>query len=177
MEGSVLSFLKTEWKVSDTCSAHWASSFNVNEVARDADNNKLHNEKTPQLIKDQRYDSLNRRDHFKHRGRKKIIGMRQVGGWGQKICVFTVTCQKNRSGLILIFFLLLSAKPKIVVPGSGIRFRYFIFEISGKSSFIETVLWRIMQFSTSFALNFDKKLVVEKIKHCCWLNNKNVEWP
>jgi hypothetical protein len=27
MEGSVLSFLKAEWKVSDTCSAHWASSF------------------------------------------------------------------------------------------------------------------------------------------------------
>jgi hypothetical protein len=27
MEGSVLSFLKAEWKVSDTDSAHWASSF------------------------------------------------------------------------------------------------------------------------------------------------------
>jgi hypothetical protein len=27
MEGSVLSFLKAEWKVSNTCSAHWASSF------------------------------------------------------------------------------------------------------------------------------------------------------
>jgi hypothetical protein len=25
MEGSVLSFLKAEWKVSDTGSAHWAS--------------------------------------------------------------------------------------------------------------------------------------------------------
>jgi hypothetical protein len=32
------------------------------------------------------------------------------------------------------------AKPEIVVPGSGIRFRYFIFEISGKPSFIEAVL-------------------------------------
>jgi hypothetical protein len=39
------------------------------------------------------------------------------------------------------FFLLLSAKLEIVVPGSGIRFRYFIFEIFGKSSFIEAVLW------------------------------------
>ena len=28
MEGSVLSFLKAEWKVSDTGSAHWAPSFN-----------------------------------------------------------------------------------------------------------------------------------------------------
>jgi hypothetical protein len=27
MEGSALSFLKAEWKVSDTGSAHWASSF------------------------------------------------------------------------------------------------------------------------------------------------------
>jgi hypothetical protein len=26
MEGSVLNFLKAEWKVSDTGSAHWASS-------------------------------------------------------------------------------------------------------------------------------------------------------
>jgi hypothetical protein len=27
MEGSVISFLKAEWKVSDTGSGHWASSF------------------------------------------------------------------------------------------------------------------------------------------------------
>jgi hypothetical protein len=27
MEGSVLSFLKSEWKVNDTGAAHWASSF------------------------------------------------------------------------------------------------------------------------------------------------------
>jgi hypothetical protein len=27
MEGSVLSFLKAEWKVNDTGSAHWASSY------------------------------------------------------------------------------------------------------------------------------------------------------
>jgi hypothetical protein len=29
MEGSVLSFLKAEWKVSDAGSAHWASSIEV----------------------------------------------------------------------------------------------------------------------------------------------------
>ena len=59
----------------------------------------------------------------------------------KNICVFTVTCQKNL-GLVGIFFilLLLSVKPEIVVPGSGIRFRYFIFEISGKPSFIEADL-------------------------------------
>ena len=53
----------------------------------------------------------------------------------KKMCVFTVTCQTNL-GSALIF--LLSAKPEIVVPGSGIR--YFIFEISGKPSFVEAVL-------------------------------------
>ena len=32
--GSVLSFLKAEWKVSDTGSAHWASSLiNVNYIS------------------------------------------------------------------------------------------------------------------------------------------------
>jgi hypothetical protein len=34
MEGSVLSFLKAEWKVSDTGSAHWASSFWLAEVLK-----------------------------------------------------------------------------------------------------------------------------------------------
>jgi hypothetical protein len=50
--------------------------------------------------------------------------------------------KKSRVGRLgLIFFLLLlSSKPEIVVPGSGIRFQYFIFEISGKPSFIEAVL-------------------------------------
>jgi hypothetical protein len=35
---------------------------------------------------------------------------------------------------------LLSAKLEIVVPGSGIQFLYFFFEISGKPSFVEAVL-------------------------------------
>jgi hypothetical protein len=48
-----------------------------------------------------------------------------------------VTCQKNLGSVGIIFFFLLSAKPEIVVPGSGIRFRYFIFEISGMPSFVE----------------------------------------
>jgi hypothetical protein len=32
MEGSLLSFLKVEWKVSDTGSAHWASSYSSNTL-------------------------------------------------------------------------------------------------------------------------------------------------
>ena len=32
--------------------------FNINGAARDTDNNKLHNEKTPQPTKGQRYDRL-----------------------------------------------------------------------------------------------------------------------
>ena len=57
------------------------------------------------------------------------------------ICVFMVTCQKNliTQKKIKKFFFLLSAKPE---SRSGIRFRYFIFEISGKLSFVEAVLWR-----------------------------------
>ena len=58
--------------------------------------------------------------------------------------------------------ILLSAKPEIVVPGSGIR--YFIFEISDKPSFVEADFINydeLRSFSTFFALNFDKKLVVE----------------
>jgi hypothetical protein len=35
-----------------------------NRAACDTDNNKLHNEKTPQLTKGQRYDRLNRKSTF-----------------------------------------------------------------------------------------------------------------
>jgi hypothetical protein len=79
------------------------------------------------------------------------------------IYVFTVTFKKNLGSvgiIIIIFFFLLSAKPEIVVPGSGIR--YFIFEISGKPSFVEAVFYdELRSFSTFFTLNFDKKLAVE----------------
>ena len=78
--------------------------------------------------------------------------------------VFTVTCQKNLGlvGRPFFSFFLLSTKPEIVVPGFGIR--YFIFEISGKPSFVEAVFINydeLRSFSTFFALNFDKKLAVE----------------
>ena len=65
---------------------------------------------------------------------------------GQKkiMCVYCHMSKKSRSrsvGIIINFFLLLlSAKPEIVVTGSGIRFRYSIYEISSKPSFIEAVL-------------------------------------
>jgi hypothetical protein len=49
------------------------------------------------------------------------------------------------------------SEKEIVVPGSGIR--YFIFEISGKPSFVEA--YELHSVSTFFALNFDKKLAVE----------------
>ena len=70
--------------------------------------------------------------------------------------------KKSRVGRYFFSFILLSAKPEIVVPGSGIR--YFIFEISGKPSFVEAVFINydeLRSFSTFFALNFDKKLAVE----------------
>ena len=88
----------------------------------------------------------------------RICGIRP----NKKICVFTVTCQKNLGSVRLHLFFLLSSKPEIVVPGSGIR--YFIFEISDKPSFVEAVFINydeLRSFSTFFALNFDKKLAVE----------------
>jgi hypothetical protein len=48
--------------------------------------------------------------------------------------------KKSRVGQSGFIFYLLSAKPEIVVLGSGIRFQYFILEISGKPSFIEADL-------------------------------------
>ena len=64
----------------------------------------------------------------------------------KKICVYGHMSKKSRVGrsALIFFSFLLSAKPEIVVPGS--RIRYFIFEISGKPSFVEAVLWRVMQF-------------------------------
>jgi hypothetical protein len=60
------------------------------------------------------------------------------------MCVFTVTCQKNKG----------SAKPEILVPGSGIPFSKF--PVSRHLFYGE-----LHSFSTFFALNFDKKLAVE----------------
>ena len=41
-------------------------------MARDTDNNKLHNEKTPQLTKDQRYYRLKRKRTFQTSWKEKI---------------------------------------------------------------------------------------------------------
>ena len=70
----------------------------------------------------------------------------------KNICVFTVTCQKNlgsvgrdKKNLLL---LLLSTKPEIVVPGSGIRFRYLIFENSFKMTNYAVFLPSLLSIST-----------------------------
>ena len=60
--------------------------------------------------------------------------------------VFTVTCQKNLGSVSPdSFFFLLSAKPEIVVPGSGISFSKFL------------VKWRIMQFFYLLCSQFRQK--------------------
>ena len=46
--------------------------FNVNGKARDTDNNKLHNEKTPQPTKGQKYDRLKRKRIFQTSWKEKI---------------------------------------------------------------------------------------------------------
>ena len=60
--------------------------------------------------------------------------------------------KKNLGSVGINFFFLLSAKPEIVVPGSGIW--YFIF---GKPSFVEAVLWRITQFFYLLCSQFQQK--------------------
>ena len=67
------------------------------------------------------------------------------------MCVYCHMSKKSgvgRSGFIFFFFLLLSAKPEIVVPGSGIQFRYFIFEISGKMTNYAVFLPSLLSVST-----------------------------
>jgi hypothetical protein len=46
--------------------------FNVNGAARDTDNNKLHNEKTPQPKKGQRYNRLKQKKIFQTSWKEKI---------------------------------------------------------------------------------------------------------
>ena len=46
--------------------------FNVKGAARDTDNNKLHNEKTPQPTKGQRYDMLKRKRIFQASWKENI---------------------------------------------------------------------------------------------------------
>ena len=76
------------------------------------------------------------------------------------MCVYGHISKKSRVGWHHFLFFLLSTKQEIVVRGSGIR--YFIFEISGKPSFVEAVFYdELRSFSTFFALNFNKKLAVE----------------
>ena len=53
----------------------------------------------------------------------------------KNICVFTVTCH-------------MSTKSEIVVPGSGIRFRYLIFENSGKMTNYALFLPSLLSIST-----------------------------
>jgi hypothetical protein len=68
--------------------------------------------------------------------------------------------KKSRVGRsALIFFFTIG---KTGNSRSWIRFPYFIFEISGKLSFVLKLLYdELRSFSTFFALNFDKKLAVE----------------
>jgi hypothetical protein len=90
----------------------------------------------------------------------------------KNMCVYGHMSKKSmvsRSALIFYFFFLSSAKPEIVIPCSGISFAKFLVSCHLLKLFYD----ELRSFSTFFALNFDKKLAVEWIKHCCWLNNKN----
>jgi hypothetical protein len=69
----------------------------------------------------------------------------------KSMCVYCHMSKKSRvgrSGLIYYYFFFLSAKPEIVVPGSGIRFRYFIFQNSGKMTNYAIFLPSLLSIST-----------------------------
>jgi hypothetical protein len=75
--------------------------------------------------------------------------------------------KKSRVGrLALIFF-----EPEIVVPESDSGIQFSKFPVS--RHLLKLFYDELHSFPTFFALNFDKNLAVEKIKHCCCLNNKN----
>ena len=54
--------------------------FNVKGAARDTDNNKLHNGKTPQPTKGQRYDRLKRKRIFQTSWKENIPWV-EASGW------------------------------------------------------------------------------------------------
>ena len=64
------------------------------------------------------------------------------------MCVYCHMSKKSRVGRDYFFFFLLSTKPEIVVPGSGIRFRYLIFENSGKMTNYAVFLPSLLSIST-----------------------------
>ena len=71
-----------------------------------------------------------------------------------------VTCQKNPGSVgINFFFILLSAKPEIVVPESDSSISFSKFPVS--RHLLKLFYDENTQFSTFFALNFDKKVAVE----------------
>ena len=76
---------------------------------------------------------------------------------GQKkiyVCLLSHVKKIYGRSALFFFFFLLSAKPEIVVPGSGIWSQYSIFEISGKPSF---VLCRVTQFFYLLCSQFRQK--------------------
>ena len=69
----------------------------------------------------------------------------------KNMCVYCHMSKKSRvgrSGLIFFFFFLLSTKPEIVIPDSGNRFRYLIFENSGKMTNYAVFLPSLLSIST-----------------------------
>ena len=73
----------------------------------------------------------------------------------KKICVFTVTCPKkiSRVGrLTLLLFIFFT----IGKTGNSCS-RNFIFDISGKPSFVEAVLWWVTQFFYLLCSQFPQK--------------------
>ena len=87
-------------------------------------------------------------DHYSFTKIKKLY---------KNLLIFASFSSDQKIYVCLLSHVKLSAKPEIVVPSSGIRFWYFIFEISGKPSFVETVIWRVTQFFYLLCFQFRQK--------------------
>ena len=91
-------------------------------------------------------------------GLRKIPSLRPK----KKICVFTVTCQKNigsvgRDKLFSLSYYRQNRKKSFSIPESDISFSKFTVNRHLLNLFYD----KLCSFSTFFALNFDKKLAVE----------------
>ena len=75
----------------------------------------------------------------------------------KNMCVYCHMSKKSRVGRSASIFFLFFTIGKTGNSHSGIRFRYFIFQISGKPSFVEAVLWRVAQFFYLLCSQFRQK--------------------
>ena len=106
--------------------------------------------------------------HFLHTRSCTMLFSVNIRPRKKNMCVYCHMSKKSRVGRSGLIFFLLSAKPEIVVPGSGIQFRYFIFEIFGKMMNYAVFLYLLCsQFRQKASSWINKTLLL--VKQQKWL--------